>query len=145
MAPQTPDESLSRDSLQEPLLGESSPAENDESSTPSVDNKDIVLPCCCSPEPTRINYNVFLNLVLAVLYGISNSLWNGTAYAAYLNGSAHSVAELAEKHLSRRPAPAAFLFCSVFGPTRRQSSQDWQTPSTVASASESVPARNGPR
>lgn len=31
-----------------------------------------------------VNYNVFLNLLLAVLYGISNSLWNGTAYAAYL-------------------------------------------------------------
>lgn len=51
--------------------------------------KDIVLPwCCCSTDVTKrkivMNHNVFLNLLLAVLYGISGSLWNGTAYAAYL-------------------------------------------------------------
>ncbi|MEM6326300.1 MAG: division/cell wall cluster transcriptional repressor MraZ [Bacteroidota bacterium] len=34
-------------------------------------------------------------------------IWSPGVYAAYLNGSAHSVAELAEKHLGRRPAPGA--------------------------------------
>lgn len=33
-------------------------------------------------------------------------VWSPGVYAAYLNGSSHSVAELAEKHLSRRPEPA---------------------------------------
>lgn len=63
-------------------------------------SKDIVIPtscCCCRKDDdgngngdgdnsnaVRVNHNVFLNLVLAVLYGISGSLWNGTAYAAYL-------------------------------------------------------------
>ncbi|MEM1057168.1 MAG: division/cell wall cluster transcriptional repressor MraZ [Bacteroidota bacterium] len=47
--------------------------------------------------------------VKARMIGVGNriEIWSPAAYAAYLNGSAHSVAELAEKHLSRRPAPAA--------------------------------------
>lgn len=71
-------------------------------------NKDIVIPlsfcsrCCCDGNVTnyhqqepadreeekplqfRMNQNVFLNLLLAVLYGISGSLSNGTALAAYV-------------------------------------------------------------
>ncbi|HIG75098.1 MAG TPA: division/cell wall cluster transcriptional repressor MraZ [Bacteroidetes bacterium] len=46
----------------------------------------------------------------ARMLGVTNRIevWAPSAYAAYLNGSAHSVAELAEKHLSRRAAtPAA--------------------------------------
>lgn len=61
-------------------------------------DKDIILPSCCCSSTTsssedspvvKINYNVFLNLVLAVMYGISNSIWNGTAYAAYLKKLGH--------------------------------------------------------
>jgi MFS family permease len=61
---------------------------------PMID-PDIALPippCCqrsrgsdsAAAGTVRVNHNVFLNLVVAVLYGISSSLWNGTAYAAYL-------------------------------------------------------------
>ena len=41
----------------------------------------------------------------ARMIGVTNRIevWSPGAYAAYLNGSAHSVAELAEKHLSRQP------------------------------------------
>ena len=44
----------------------------------------------------------------ARMIGVTNRIevWSPGAYAAYLNGSAHSVAELAEKHLSRQPVPA---------------------------------------
>lgn len=82
-------------SLQEPLLSNCSnggdianDAEEpvDENSTADY-SKDIVIPQCCrgaDRSPIRVNHNVLLNLVLAVLYGISGSLWNGTAYAAYL-------------------------------------------------------------
>ena len=47
--------------------------------------KDIILhwPCSSSP-PFRINHNVFLTLVLDVLYGISDGLWGGTVFCAYL-------------------------------------------------------------
>jgi MFS family permease len=94
MSPQTQDETLTGDSLQEPLLSGSNPAENDVPTTAANDavesiQKDIVLPSCCQGHAIQINYNVFLNLVLAVLYGISNSLWNGTAYAAYLKKIGH--------------------------------------------------------
>ena len=37
-----------------------------------------------------MNHNVFLNLVLAALYGLSGSLWNGTAYVAYLKKLGHN-------------------------------------------------------
>eukprot|EP00980_Cylindrotheca_fusiformis_P005485 scaffold1169_cov120-Cylindrotheca_fusiformis.AAC.35 len=75
--------------LQEPLLAAELPendnvaSENEDASPAS--NKDIVLPaCCCRQEPLAVNHNVLLNLVLSLTYGVSNSLWNGTAYAAYL-------------------------------------------------------------
>ena len=62
-----------------------------EENTLVSDEKDIVLPSFgCSQEPIRMNHNVFLNLVLAVLYGLSGSLWNGTAYAAYLKKLGHN-------------------------------------------------------
>jgi MFS family permease len=75
-------------SLEEPLLNGSDDIDEANSSLPAADttstNKDVVLPSCGSSSPLKLNYNVFLNLVLAALYGISNSIWNGTAYAAYL-------------------------------------------------------------
>ena len=82
-------EAAAAETLQQPLpsssLPPSSPPPNDGGSDDQDDGqvsttnkKDIVI------GSFRMNHNVFLNLVLAVLYGISNSLWNGTAYAAYL-------------------------------------------------------------
>jgi Na+/melibiose symporter-like transporter len=64
-------------------------------STTQIDEswKDIVLKlrCCCSRTKLfRVNHNVFVNLVLSFLYGISNSLWNGTAFAAYLKQLGHN-------------------------------------------------------
>lgn len=53
--------------------------------------KDIVLKKCWKcidgreDAVIRVNHNVCLNLLLSVLYGISNSLWSGTAYVAYIN------------------------------------------------------------
>jgi len=38
----------------------------------------------------RVNHNVFLNLALSALYGISQSLWSGTAYVAYLKKVGHN-------------------------------------------------------
>jgi len=109
MPPQTQEALTTMSSdLQEPLLNVGSECEPTQTSTEEVpsspndttttndDNnnnntatdvieKDIVLPaCCCMKEPRRVNHNVLLNLVLCVVYGISGSLWNGTAYAAYL-------------------------------------------------------------
>jgi MFS family permease len=100
-------------SMQEPLLSHreeslvnesiSPPNDSTSSSHARIINKDIVIPAhCCrrclvgnssndggaeeeeQEAEIRVNYNVALNLVLAVVYGISGSLWNGTAYAAYL-------------------------------------------------------------
>jgi MFS family permease len=88
------DETPTRESLQEPLLSNSESgneqADNSTSAAASNDsiNKDVVLPSCGSSS-VKLNYNVFLNLVLAVMYGISNSIWNGTAYAAYLKKLGH--------------------------------------------------------
>ena len=53
--------------------GESS---NDDNTQNDNSDKDIVLPVCCScsgRRNVRVNHNVFLNLVLSVLYGISGS------------------------------------------------------------------------
>ena len=54
-------------------------------------DKDVVIPpcgVCCgrqqSHRPLIVNYNVLLNLIVCALYGMSDSLWNGTAYAAYV-------------------------------------------------------------
>lgn len=97
--------------LQEPLLGDGHTGQDSRQrrppdSTTTIIDPDIVLPVptswwwccrwCCRDDndnnnvnnPTtktiRVNHNVLLNLIVAVLYGISSSLWNGTAYAAYL-------------------------------------------------------------
>jgi MFS family permease len=95
MSPQSEENISSTESLQEPLLNQSAIDEYTNSSSPAADtsniNKDVILPSCCgSSSPLKLNYNVFLNLVLAVLYGISSSIWNGTAYAAYLKKLGHN-------------------------------------------------------
>jgi len=96
------------DDLREPLLSES---ENEVGASPAVTvsstrgndasdsggrSKDIVLRKFWKRHDSgdddtmiRVNHNVFLNLLLAVLYGISNSLWSGTAYVAYLKKIGH--------------------------------------------------------
>jgi MFS family permease len=87
-------------SLQEPLLGPSRSSSSDNNNNNNsdhdhdvdhtTDNKDVILPSCCGMTGRkRMNHNVFLNLLLSVLYGISNSLWNGTAFAAYLKKLGH--------------------------------------------------------
>lgn len=56
-----------------------------ESSNAAVNiEKDIVFRLPCSPDPIRVNHNVFLTLILDVLYGISDGLWGGTVFCAYL-------------------------------------------------------------
>jgi MFS family permease len=68
--------------LHEALLPEEI-AENPASECEETESsKDIVLACC--QKSLKVNHNVLLNIVLSLTYGISNSLWNGTAYAAYL-------------------------------------------------------------
>lgn len=72
---------------EQPAAQESAESQGDESW------KDIALTiyCCCTNNKTlRVNHNVFFNLILALLYGVSNSLWNGTAYAAYLKQLGHN-------------------------------------------------------
>lgn len=85
--------SIDQTTLNEPLLGEEN-AENlvsDEIQESETSSKDIVLPsCCCGQESLKVNHNVLLNLVLSLTYGISNSLWNGTAFAAYLKQLGHN-------------------------------------------------------
>jgi MFS family permease len=48
-------------------------------------NNDITctIPCCGS-KTFRMNHNVFLTLLVVVLSGVSDSLWGGTVFAAYL-------------------------------------------------------------
>lgn len=90
------EESIMENTMQEPLLlGERTDEE-----------KDIELPnpffyCCGGDASTedvveirsrfRLNHNVFLTLLLSILYAIAESLWDGTVNAAYLkklaNGS----------------------------------------------------------
>jgi MFS family permease len=92
--------------LEEPLLSAAQDhQEAPQSATTNDDDdddfRDIVFPswisrCCCrccfrtSQEQTssttsyRLNHNVALNLLLCVLYGISDSLWGGTVFAGYL-------------------------------------------------------------
>jgi MFS family permease len=63
--------------LHEPLLPSSEETE--------TNTKDICIPAVlCGGRSIRVNHNVFLNLVLCLIYGISESLWNGTASSAYL-------------------------------------------------------------
>ena len=93
------------DDLREPLLNDNehdaSPASvssttNNDANDDRDKSKDIVLRKCCKRGGSeedgvimRVNHNVFLNLLLSVLYGISNSLWSGTAYVAYLKKMGH--------------------------------------------------------
>ena len=80
--------------LREPLL-QNDALEDQDDANPEELQKDIVLKKCWKTsddeeEPViRVNHNVFLNLLLSVLYGISNSLWSGTAYVAYLKKLGH--------------------------------------------------------
>jgi len=92
--------------LREPLLSESDnehePSTNvsrtmeNDAGDSREKSKDIVLRKCCRRRSSgeddtsiRVNHNVFLNLLLSVLYGVSNSLWSGTAYVAYLKKMGH--------------------------------------------------------
>lgn len=76
--------------LQEPLLpseeGQSCVSEDGGeplvSSPTSPESKNIVIGCCS--KRFEVNHNVFLTLLLDFLYGISDSLWGGTVFAAYL-------------------------------------------------------------
>ena len=82
--------------LHEPLLPTSaaSAVENAASdvgrdTASATDDKDIAFPrwvlCRKAPAPRpRVNHNVFLSLLLAVIYGLADSLWTGTVIAAYL-------------------------------------------------------------
>jgi len=101
---------LETNDLREPLLSndddderpDAAPSADDNDNNNNINNteiqKDIVLRKCCKSgnddddddeAVIRVNHNVFLNLLLAVLYGISNSLWSGTAYVAYLKKLGH--------------------------------------------------------
>lgn len=72
--------------LREPLLAQTESLGSDNSVS-----KDVKVPKCWGEERfVKINHNVLLNLILAVTYGISGSLWNGTAYVAYLKQLGHN-------------------------------------------------------
>jgi MFS family permease len=55
----------------------------------SASNKNITIPYLNWGQPLVVNHNVLLNLVICLLYGLSDSLWNGTANAAYLKQLGH--------------------------------------------------------
>ena len=95
--PLLPTSTMSSDQqLHEPLLPTSaaSSVENAASdvgrdAASATDDKDIAFPrwvlCRKTPAPRpRLNHNVFLSLLLAVIYGLADSLWTGTVIAAYL-------------------------------------------------------------
>jgi MFS family permease len=48
-----------------------------------VDTKNIIVSCCGSRR-YPVNHNVLLTLLVDVVYGISESLWGGTVFAAYI-------------------------------------------------------------
>jgi len=88
-------------SLQEPLLQQDEVAGGaedrsinaetvEDDSSCSTDNgpteKDISLTICS--KSYYLNQNVFLNLILCALYGISDSIWGGTVFVAYLKSLA---------------------------------------------------------
>jgi MFS family permease len=52
-------------------------------------SKNITIPYLNYGQPLVMNHNVLLNLVICLLYGLSDSLWNGTANAAYLKQLGH--------------------------------------------------------
>lgn len=101
MSPQEPQNEARNstdEDLREPLLNDNADDDRPDAA-PAADasaeiDKDIVLRKCCKGGDgedaiIRVNHNVFLNLSLSVLYGISNSLWSGTAYVAYVKKMAH--------------------------------------------------------
>jgi len=93
-----PPEEVDGSPLEEPLLVSSSSGEgsslavgsnNDNGGSGQITDgddeaidKDITLPCTGGKKSA--NHNVVLNLVICLLYGLSDSLWNGAANAAYL-------------------------------------------------------------
>ena len=82
----------SDDPLRAPLLPSSTHTHT--STDADANDKDITLALCCycgstNKKTVSVNHNVLLNLVLSILYGISNSLWNGTAYLVYIKKLAH--------------------------------------------------------
>jgi len=85
-------ESLLDVSINEESNGNAENTDEDEVNSNGSDGKDIVLAVCCfrDDKTIRVNHNVFLNLLLALFYGVSGSLWNGTAYAAYLKQLGHN-------------------------------------------------------
>jgi len=89
--------SIDNEPLTEPLLQQTDLLEDDRSETignsqtEQVENvpteKDLSLTIC--GKTYFMNHNVVLNLILAVLYGISDSIWSGTVFAAYLKTLGH--------------------------------------------------------
>ena len=88
-SPSTPNEN---DDLREPLLLNGSNNDDDDNDDDIDNEKNIVIKfqCCKKKIKKSVNHNVFLNLLLSVLYGISNSLWSGTAYIAYIKKLGHN-------------------------------------------------------
>ena len=80
---ETPSLSLSEE-LHEPLLSRRDEASSQALVQVNDSSKDIVFRC------GRLNHNVALNLLLCVLYGISDSLWGGTVIVAYLKRLGHN-------------------------------------------------------
>lgn len=96
------EESSNARALQEPLLPTTTAPEDDDndaaacSSFLRAEDKDIVIRGCfpCRRnrrrpqrdphEWVRLNHNVFLNFTLMIVYGISEGLWGGAVYAAYI-------------------------------------------------------------
>jgi MFS family permease len=70
--------------LNEPLLSHEQEAPSNRTSVKLNDGKDIVFPC------GRLNHNVALNLLLCILYGLSDSLWGGTVIVAFLKRLGHN-------------------------------------------------------
>ena len=84
----------SDDPLRAPLLSSSTHTHTSTDANANANEKDITLTLCCycgstNKKTVSVNHNVLLNLVLSILYGISNSLWNGTAYLVYIKKLAH--------------------------------------------------------
>jgi hypothetical protein len=89
-SPSTPNEN---DDLREPLLLNGSNNDDDDNDDDIDNEKNIRIKFqCCKKKLIQksVNHNVFLNLLLSVLYGISNSLWSGTAYIAYIKKLGHN-------------------------------------------------------
>ena len=80
--------------LLEPLLSQQQQQELEEDNPVGIE-KDVVFPKwvtfwrSSSLPNARVNHNVFVNLVLNVLYGIGYSLWMGTVFVAYLKRLGH--------------------------------------------------------